>query len=47
VDAVAASLRRDGIVARVERDQIVCDVRTIDPADDERVAEALARALAP
>jgi L-seryl-tRNA(Ser) seleniumtransferase len=47
VDAVATALRRDGVIARVEQNQIVCDVRTIDPADDDRVARALARALAP
>jgi L-seryl-tRNA(Ser) seleniumtransferase len=40
-DALATRLRLDGIIGRVERDQVVCDVRTIDPADDERVVAAL------
>jgi L-seryl-tRNA(Ser) seleniumtransferase len=46
-EAVAQRLRRDGVVARVDDGHIVCDLRTIDPADDERVADALGRALAP
>jgi L-seryl-tRNA(Ser) seleniumtransferase len=45
-DDLATRLRLDWIIGRVERDQVVCDVRTIDPADDERVAAALRRALA-
>ena len=36
-----AALRDQGIVARTERDAVVADLRTIDPADDDRVAEAL------
>jgi len=39
-DAMAA-LRRDDVVARVEDDAIVCDLRTVDPADDGRLAAAL------
>jgi L-seryl-tRNA(Ser) seleniumtransferase len=46
IEMVAAALRRNGVVARVEHDQIVCDVRTVDPADDEGVARALARVRA-
>ena len=30
------------IVARVEDDSTICDLRTVDPADDDRLAEALA-----
>jgi L-seryl-tRNA(Ser) seleniumtransferase len=35
-------LREHDIVARVVDDAVVCDLRTVDPADDERVARALA-----
>ncbi|HKA93410.1 MAG TPA: L-seryl-tRNA(Sec) selenium transferase, partial [Acidimicrobiia bacterium] len=35
-------LREHDIVARVEDGAVVCDLRTVDPADDERVARALA-----
>jgi L-seryl-tRNA(Ser) seleniumtransferase len=37
-------LRDADVVARIEDDAVVCDLRTIDPADDERVARALAAA---
>jgi len=37
-----ASLRRAGIVARTEDDRIVCDLRTVAPNDDARLAAALA-----
>jgi L-seryl-tRNA(Ser) seleniumtransferase len=37
-------LREHDIVARVDDDAVVCDLRTVDPADDERVARALAAA---
>jgi L-seryl-tRNA(Ser) seleniumtransferase len=40
-DAALASLRRHGVVARIEGDAIVCDLRTVDPRDDERLAAAL------
>jgi L-seryl-tRNA(Ser) seleniumtransferase len=43
-DAALARLRDLGIVARIERDAVVCDLRTVDPADDERLADALADA---
>jgi L-seryl-tRNA(Ser) seleniumtransferase len=36
-----AALRRHEVVARVEADAIVCDLRTVDPADDGRLATAL------
>ena len=39
-----ARLREHDVVARIEDDAVVCDLRTIDPADDERVARALAAA---
>jgi L-seryl-tRNA(Ser) seleniumtransferase len=40
-DARAAELRASRIVARVEDGRLVCDLRTVDPADDERLAAAL------
>jgi L-seryl-tRNA(Ser) seleniumtransferase len=40
-DACAAELRASRIVARVEDGRVVCDLRTVDPADDERLAAAL------
>jgi L-seryl-tRNA(Ser) seleniumtransferase len=43
-EAVLARLRTDGIVARVEDDAVVCDLRTVDPADDDRLARALGAA---
>jgi L-seryl-tRNA(Ser) seleniumtransferase len=36
-----AGLRRHDVVARVEADAIVCDLRTVDPLDDDRLAAAL------
>jgi len=41
-DAALAALRHVGIVARVDAGAIVCDLRTIDPSDDARLAAALA-----
>jgi L-seryl-tRNA(Ser) seleniumtransferase len=38
-------LREHDVVARIEDDAVVCDLRTVDPADDERVARALAAAV--
>ncbi len=40
-EALLARLRVDGVVARVDDDALVCDLRTVDPADDERIAAAL------
>lgn len=40
-DGALTALREHGIVARTERDAVVCDLRTVDPGDDTRVAEAL------
>jgi len=44
-DALAA-LRSRRIVARTDDGAVVCDLRTVDPADDGRVAEALCQVLA-
>jgi L-seryl-tRNA(Ser) seleniumtransferase len=41
-DTVVDHLRLHGaVVARVREGSVVCDLRTVDPADDERVAAAL------
>jgi L-seryl-tRNA(Ser) seleniumtransferase len=40
-DAALAALRGSGVVARVEEGSVVCDLRTVDPADDGRLAAAL------
>ena len=37
-----ARLREHDVVGRIEDDTVVCDLRTVDPLDDERVAHALA-----
>jgi L-seryl-tRNA(Ser) seleniumtransferase len=37
-----ARLREWGVIARIEDDAIVCDLRTVDPADDARLTDALA-----
>ncbi len=42
--AVLAALRAHGVVARVEDEAVVCDLRAIDPADDERLTMALGSA---
>lgn len=42
-DAALAALRADGVVARVEDGAVVCDLRTVDPADDDRLAVVLSR----
>jgi hypothetical protein len=34
-------LRERGVVARIEHNAVVCDLRTVDPADDARLAAAL------
>jgi L-seryl-tRNA(Ser) seleniumtransferase len=39
-----ARLREHDVVARIDDDAVVCDLRTVDPADDERVAGALGAA---
>jgi L-seryl-tRNA(Ser) seleniumtransferase len=38
---VAARLRAARIVARVEDGRVVCDLRTVDPSDDARLADVL------
>jgi L-seryl-tRNA(Ser) seleniumtransferase len=40
-NASADTLRAARIVARVEDGRVVCDLRTVDPADDERLVSAL------
>ncbi len=40
-DSALAALRSQGVVARVEDGAVVCDLRTVDPADDDRLAAAL------
>jgi L-seryl-tRNA(Ser) seleniumtransferase len=44
--AALARLREHDVVARIQHDAVVCDVRTVDPADDDRFARALAAAAA-
>ena len=44
--SIAASLRERDIIARVEDRRVLLDPRTIDAADDERVAAACRRSLA-
>jgi L-seryl-tRNA(Ser) seleniumtransferase len=43
--ALAARLRACDIIARIEDDRVLLDPRTIDPADDDRVASAAQGAL--
>jgi hypothetical protein len=43
---IASRLRLEGVVARVEEGRVVCDLRSVDPIDDERLAAALRAALA-
>jgi L-seryl-tRNA(Ser) seleniumtransferase len=45
-DAALAHLRALGIIARLDAGAIVCDLRTVDPSDDPRLAAGLA-SLAP
>jgi L-seryl-tRNA(Ser) seleniumtransferase len=47
-DAILARLRAGtpAVVGRIERDLVVLDLRSVEPADDEALAEALATALA-
>jgi L-seryl-tRNA(Ser) seleniumtransferase len=40
-DAALAALRSLGVVARVDAGAVVCDLRTVDPSDDPRLAAAL------
>jgi L-seryl-tRNA(Ser) seleniumtransferase len=44
-EAALARLRDHDVVARVVDDAVVCDLRTVDPADDEVLADAVAGAL--
>jgi L-seryl-tRNA(Ser) seleniumtransferase len=45
-DAALGFLRGEGIVARVDDDAVVCDLRTVAENDDDRLAEALSRLAA-
>ena len=45
-DALHAALRDQGVVARVDDGLLVCDLRSVDPDDDGRLAEALRSASA-
>ena len=44
-DALEASLRRldPPVIARIERDRVVFDLRTVEPADDQRIETLLTR----
>lgn len=46
-DAVLTALRAAAVVARVEAGAVLCDLRTVDPADDARLGVALAAARDP
>jgi L-seryl-tRNA(Ser) seleniumtransferase len=46
-DAALAALRDRGVVARIEDGALVCDLRTVDPGDDARLAGALVAVTAP
>ena len=39
-DALAARLRSVRVIARVEDGRVVCDLRSVDPGDDSRIAAA-------
>jgi L-seryl-tRNA(Ser) seleniumtransferase len=45
-ERILARLREHGVVARVVDDAVVCDLRTVDPSDDGRLADALRAACA-
>jgi L-seryl-tRNA(Ser) seleniumtransferase len=45
-DAALGALRMRGVVARVEDGVVVADLRSVDPAGDERLGEALAAVAA-
>jgi L-seryl-tRNA(Ser) seleniumtransferase len=40
------ALRAAGVVARIDDDRVVCDLRTVDPDDDPRLAAALRDVIA-
>jgi L-seryl-tRNA(Ser) seleniumtransferase len=44
-EAALAALRAHGVVARAERDAVVADLRTVDPTNDTRLADALSGVL--
>jgi L-seryl-tRNA(Ser) seleniumtransferase len=44
-EAVTSRLREHRVVARIEEGRVVCDVRAVDPDDDNRLASALGAVL--
>jgi L-seryl-tRNA(Ser) seleniumtransferase len=40
-DELAARLRARRVVARIDDGRVVCDLRTVDPAEDDRLIDAL------
>jgi L-seryl-tRNA(Ser) seleniumtransferase len=44
-ERILAHLRRHAVVARLDDDAVVCDLRTVDPLDDTALAAALRAAL--
>ncbi|TAK59096.1 MAG: L-seryl-tRNA(Sec) selenium transferase, partial [Dehalococcoidia bacterium] len=44
--ALAKRLRARDVVARIEEGQLLLDPRTVEPADDARLAESVVAALA-
>jgi L-seryl-tRNA(Ser) seleniumtransferase len=44
VESTAAALRGHGVVARVEADRVVCDLRTVEPRADVELAAAVVAA---
>ena len=45
LERTARRLRLAGVVARVEDGRVVCDLRSVDPVDDERLVAALRESL--
>ena len=45
VERAMRSLRQSGIVARVDGSAVVCDLRTVDPADDSALIHGLVTVL--
>lgn len=43
---LAGALRDSAVVARVDHDAVICDLRTVDPGDDDLLATALKDVLA-
>ncbi len=43
---IATNLRLARVIVRVDDDRVICDLRTVDPEDDERLTAALLIATA-